>query len=187
MSTAPGLPFPNHQHNDSTKVVKGLATLALLKANLELEHDQIEIFLPLVLDCIAALSSEDFGIEQIQPLLLERHSFQIPSPIIKVLLNRAKHKGFIRREYGRYFRLSTITEQVKSIEDKKTEIEAEHRTIADKLISFSQDFDLEIKSQEEALALIFRYFAQNKINFLIGDFKKIGAFIKEDLKTLDSK
>ena len=177
----------NNDKGTSAEAVKGLATLALLKANFDLGLDQIEIFLPLVLDCVASLPTEDFGIEQIQSLLLERYSFKIPTPIIKVLLNRAKHKGLVRRVGGRYFRLAEISDQIAAIADRKAEIEEGHNIIAAELVSFGQRIGISIESHEEALTLIFRYFAQNKITLLVEDFKEFGAFIKKELKNLNAK
>ncbi|HXC67465.1 MAG TPA: hypothetical protein VN638_08600, partial [Nitrospiraceae bacterium] len=56
-----------------TGAAKGLATLALLKANFDAGKDHIEMFVPLVLDAIGAHSANDFALEDVREVLGSRH------------------------------------------------------------------------------------------------------------------
>ncbi len=55
-------------HADS-KAAKGLATLALLKANYDAGKDHIEMFVPFILDAISIHPSGDFAAEDIKSLV----------------------------------------------------------------------------------------------------------------------
>lgn len=85
--------------------LRGLATVAFLKASYDEGRDHIANFLPIVLDAAQSRTDEDFGIEELQVEIRDTFGLLIPATTLRTLLSRATKKGALRREGGRYFRL----------------------------------------------------------------------------------
>jgi hypothetical protein len=59
---------------------RGLATVALLKARFDQGVDQIEVFMPLVMDAASARATQHFTAEAVRDALYSRHALAMPSP-----------------------------------------------------------------------------------------------------------
>ena len=62
------------------------------------------MFVPFVLDSVAALPVDDFSVDDLKASLATRHHLQVPLPALKTILVRVVRRGGLRREGGRYFR-----------------------------------------------------------------------------------
>jgi len=151
----------------SAKLAKGLATLALLKANFDSGTDHIDMLVPFVLDCIAAHPTDDFGADDIRAALFDRYGFQIPSASTQVVLTRVSRRQKIRREGGRYFRLPGIRSTVPDIPNATTRIQSEHLVIASALREFATTNKVPVPTQDDALALLFEFLAQYHVLLLL--------------------
>ena len=74
-----------------------LKTLSLLKANWNQPNkkDYLDIFLPILIECIHINDKEVVNATTIQSLLLKHHGINLPENVIKTLLNRAKTRKII--------------------------------------------------------------------------------------------
>ncbi|MBI3042595.1 MAG: hypothetical protein HYY78_07185 [Betaproteobacteria bacterium] len=68
------------QPTNAKKATKGLATVAMLKANFDGGRDHIEMFLPFVLDVIQSVPTTDFSVDDVASRLEVRHTLSIPTP-----------------------------------------------------------------------------------------------------------
>lgn len=152
----------------SAQLARGLATLALLKANFDSGTDHIDMLVPFVLDCIAAHSTDDFKADDIRTTLLDRHGLQIPSASIQVILTRVSRRhNSIRREGGRYFRVPGIRSAVPDIPNATRMIQSEHLVIAGTLRKFATTNKVPVATDDDALALLFDFLAQYHVLLLL--------------------
>ena len=67
---------------------RGLATIALLKANFDEGNDHIGMWQPFVLDAVVSLDNDDFQVEEVQEAIVSRHGLKVPIVILRTLLKR---------------------------------------------------------------------------------------------------
>ena len=146
---------------------RGLATVALLKARLDEGIDHIDMFMPLIIDALANLTSNSFTAADAQISLQQRHGLAMPLHTITTLLKRATRKGLLRREAGIYVRLQRVRTS-DDIQLKKKAIEEQHQLLAQAFRDFADKEEQKIESNEEALGLILGFLEDNKVDILLG-------------------
>lgn len=146
--------------------VKGLATLALLKANFDSGKDHIEMFMPFVLDSVGAHSASDFALEDLRPLLESRHGLRIPSTTLRTILSRAVKRGALRREGGRYFR-DTSFPKTPDLTCAREAVVAEQSRLAAALAEFAQANALATLTEADALALLLQFLGQHHVGLIL--------------------
>jgi hypothetical protein len=148
------------------RAVKGLATLALLKAHFDSGRDHIEMFVPFVLDAISAHPSDDFALDEVRDLVEARHGLRIPSPPLRTILSRTVKHG-IRREGGRYFRNAAFPKAA-DLTAARAATEAEHRRLAAALMKYAGTNGVPIASEQDALALpLLDFLSRNHVSLIL--------------------
>lgn len=150
-------------HRDAAK---GLATLALLKANFDSGRDHIDMFTPFVFDCIGAHPTSDFAAEDVRALLESRHRLPIPMPPLRTILARAVKRGALRREGGRYFRDVSFPKSP-DITASREATEARQRRLAAALREFSQTVGMPVPTDDNALELLLGFLARHHVNLVL--------------------
>lgn len=148
-------------------LVRGLATLALLKANFDCGVDHIDMIEPLVLDCIAAQSTDDFSVDMIKACLLDAHGLRVPAAAVRIALTRAKRERFLFEEGGRYFRTERAGSLRGTVAAQRSRIEGEQAGLARSLMAFLATISLPVASEEDALALLFSFLSQFHLPLLL--------------------
>ena len=151
-----------------TTPIRGLATVALLKANFDKGKDHLEMFLPFIVDSVANLPRDDFSIHELQKCLLDRHGLSVPQDPLRLLITRAKKKGFIRREAGRCFRLMKV-HQISDLRPQRDSVIREHKELAAAFRTYAASWKLVLKTDTEALSLLISFLAENEIAVLLHD------------------
>ena len=150
------------------KQIRGLATVALLKANFDQGNDHLEMFLPFVVDSVASLPHDDFSVLDLQECLRTAHGLSVPEGILQVLLKRVRRRGFLRREDRRYLRLTKVYEagplkhRLDSVARDQTELGSAFR-------SYAASRNLDLKTDAEALSLLISFLAENEMAVLLHD------------------
>jgi hypothetical protein len=152
----------------TTKLPKGLATVALLKSNFDAGHDHIGMFQPFVLDSIRSLPAPDFLLEEIREQLAARHGLAVPVHSLRVLLNRAVHDKYIRREAGRYSRVALL-DTFPDITSARARIEADHTVLGAELQAHAAKSGVRIESPNAALSLLLDFLAENQVELFLAD------------------
>jgi hypothetical protein len=147
---------------------RGLATVALLKANFDAGKDHIEMFQPFVLDCIAQIPREDFSVDDLKDAMRARHSLAIPADTLRVLLGRLVRKKVVRREAGRYVRTSIADAQA-DLASARASVESHQRVLAEALLEFGASRGLRLGSVEDALALILQFLSRYHVSLALSD------------------
>jgi hypothetical protein len=158
----------NHQQPASSPAItKGLATLALLKANFDAGADHVEMFFPFVSDCIVHHPSDDFSVEDMRDALAELHGLRVPVAVVKIALTRAARRGLVKQQGGRCFRLPSAHKKPLNISALRAAIEAEQLRVASALREFAKDKAVPIASDEDALALLLGFLSQFQVSLLL--------------------
>lgn len=103
------------------QVVRGLTTLAFLKAELDAGRDHVSIFQPIVTDAVHSLEVRDFTVPDIQELIVARTGIDVPGAYISTLLRRMTRRGALERSEGRYTRLGGAGQEA-GLEERKAAI-----------------------------------------------------------------
>ncbi|HEX7291975.1 MAG TPA: hypothetical protein VF250_12690 [Conexibacter sp.] len=134
---------------------KGLATVAMLKANFDARHDHIGMFEPFVRDTIAQLGRDDFTLDELRVEIGERHQLRLPFNTLRTLLARLVRDGVLQREAGRYFRTHELAGAVDLCEQRER-VEGQQARLADALCVEAQSHGVELGT-DAALTLILRF------------------------------
>jgi hypothetical protein len=140
----------------SVGAVKGLATVAMLKANFDEGRDRLAMFEPFIRDAVATFPAGDMSTEEVRTAIDLRHGLKLPEDATRTLLSRIVRQGFLIRHGGRYFR----TDKSLSSEDvliARRAAEARQQELALALIGSASDRQIEIASSDEALASIMAF------------------------------
>jgi hypothetical protein len=146
---------------------RGLATLAMLKANYDQGHDHIDMFVPFVADSILGLSRDDFNANEIQIVLIKNYGLDLPIASINILFTRLKRNKFIRHDGGRYFRLPRTRDLAPHIQETARRIQEEQLVVANAFIDFAKAKGVTVQDRETALAQIFNFFSQFHVQLLL--------------------
>ena len=155
----------NHSTFESDS--RGLATLALLKANFDEGHDHIGMFQPFLLDAISSLDKDDFRVEEIIEAMWSRHGLVAPSHTLHTLLKRTCRQRLVRRQYGRYFRIRDFPES--SILEATARIEREHSQLAAELRNYLADHGQTLDTNGDALVLLLRFLERNHVYMVLNE------------------
>ena len=148
--------------------LRGLATAAILKANFDQGNDHLGMFLPFVVDSVASLPHDDFSVQDLKECLRASHGLSIPQETLRILITRAKRKGFLRSEVGRYFRLPKVYE-AKPLDLRRDSVTRDHTEIGSAFRSYAAAQSLNLETDEEALLLLISFLAENELAVLLHD------------------
>lgn len=126
------------------------------------------MFLPFIIDSVANLPRDDFSIHELQRGLLDRHGLSVPQDPLRLLITRAKKRGFIRREEGRYFRLMKI-QQVADLRPQQDSVIRQHKQLASAFRTYAASWKLVLQTETEALSLLISFLAENEMVVLLHD------------------
>lgn len=153
--------------SDSAVRVKGLTTVALLKANYDAGMDYLEMYMPFVTEAIICLKTNDFKTTDIHDQLDHLFGLIIPLEIIQTLLKRAVKKKHIRREGGKYFKIQNNLKDP-SINSQKKQVERELLALGKTLQKFATTQSYNI-SQDDALSWLFAFLYEHQSQLLLDD------------------
>lgn len=159
----PGKP----SNEDPQPSIRGLATVALLKARFDEGVDHIDMFMPLVLDTIANMATDRFTVVEAQQLLQQRHGIAMPQGTLATLLKRAARKGILKREFASYVRQGPIT-GLEDLQARKASIEKDQQRLAGAFTDYAREKKNPIGANEEALQLILGFLQDNQVAMLLG-------------------
>lgn len=159
---------PVRSTTPARRAAQGLATLALLKVNFDRGRDHLDMFMPFVADCVSAHPTDDFTTEEIRASLVTRHGLSLPESVLATLLVRSKKRGDLTRQAGRYIRMRGKLDHA-DISSTRDEIAGEHANVAEALRQYAATRGLVVPSDEEALALILRFFERFHVAMLVDE------------------
>ncbi|HVA61577.1 MAG TPA: hypothetical protein VNG13_13735 [Mycobacteriales bacterium] len=163
-----------------TDAVRGLATVALLKANFDSGRDHISMFEPFVIDTLATMDLDGASVEDVQRALRHRHRLSLPLNTLKTLLGRAKDRRLLRRDGGRYFRTAG-TPTTSDLLERCATIEERQRRLAEALIDKARQLGLGVASVEDALAMILSFLERFHVALALDAQSRLRPVMGDDL------
>jgi len=149
--------------------VRGLATLAMLKARHDAGVDHVDMFLPIVLDAVQAIASISFSPSDVQALVHERHGLSIPIHTLKQILFRADGKNLVRRTYGLYQKVPSELSKLADIAPGQASIRERQQKLADEFTTFAAVAGHPLPSAVGAMQLILRFLTDNQVGWLVAE------------------
>lgn len=153
---------------DKKPAIGVLSTLALLKVNFDESRDHIGMFLPFVLDAIASHGAKVFVSQDIADKLSSTFGIAIPPSTVGTLLKRAVSKGYLRRDYGRYFVIEDKfpdTDLVAAAEKLKSS----QLVLATSFGEYAKRQGVDVPDAESALASILEFLERNHVALLLDE------------------
>ena len=151
-----------------TAQIRGLATVALLKANFDKGKDHLEMFLPFVVDSVANLPDDGFSVPDLQKCLRDTHGLSVPQGSLRILITRATRKGFLRREGGRCFRLQKV-HAAADLKPQLNSVTRDHTELGAAFRNYAASRDLDLGTDAEALSHLISFLAENEMAVLLQD------------------
>lgn len=113
------------------------ASLAIIKVNWEQGQDYIENFVPFVAECLRTAPQSEVSLPQLQTAIAQEFGLGIPQGALKVILTRAKRKGYVTQAHGTYHRNETSLAHLTLAKDR-TRALRQHEELVQKLIRFCE-------------------------------------------------
>ncbi|HEY8810509.1 MAG TPA: hypothetical protein VIM28_10865 [Solirubrobacterales bacterium] len=142
--------------NSAGSAVRGLATVAMLKANFDAGHDHIAMFEPFVRDAVATFGADDMDRRQLIEAVRKRHGLTLPENTMRTLLNRIVRQGNLTKQGGRYFRTDSALDSADVLQSRER-AEKRQRGLAEALIESAAKRKVKVDSPGSALALIMSF------------------------------
>jgi hypothetical protein len=145
-----------------------VVSLAILKVNWDYRHrDYLEIFVPIIAECIRLSPDEYISSPTLQTDLLHRFGLRIPQNAINSILQRVKKRGYITK-HDNVYRRDTQTLGSLDFARVQTEVVQKHESLVRRLKEYCKDH-LNIQwSTEEAESAFQNYLAQQQSAMLAG-------------------
>jgi hypothetical protein len=142
-----------------------IAGLAILTGNLEEERDYIDLYVPLVAQCIWSVKPSVISITELQRQMKETFGMQIPQNALKLVLNRANKRNYVSRQDATYVpNLEAIAGL--NFAARYQDTIRQHNATIKKLEKFASDrFDIKLTEAEADNALL-AHFQKHDIEIL---------------------
>lgn len=148
-----------------TTAIRGLATVAFLKARFDEGRDHIDMFTPFVMDALNRMPTNTIRAIDIQDHLYCMYGISMPQYTLGTLLHRLVREGLVRKEQQQYIRLRQGPEV--DIASTLLRIEESHKTLAHALRQYASQRQVVIPSDYEALELILSFLEQHEVAILL--------------------
>jgi hypothetical protein len=143
-----------------------LVSLAILKVNWDIcGKDYVESFVPFVVECIRKSADDTISLPSLQTQLKTEFGLDIPLNPLKMILVRAARRGYLRREYGVFFRIAGKCSET-GFRERQLKVEAIHDIILKKLSEYSKSAHSVDWKEEDAGAALHKFLRDNSLSLL---------------------
>jgi len=136
-----------------------LASLAILKVNWDTSgKDYIECFIPFVIECVRRSSDDVISLHAIQNDLRTHFAIDMPLNALKMVLTRAKKRGFLRREHDVLYRNIERCSNTR-FKERQIKVEATYDAVLQRLQQYAKEnhsLDWSASDASEALNTFLR-------------------------------
>jgi hypothetical protein len=161
---------------------RGLATVAMLKANFDHGRDHLGMFEPFVRDGVVHVPGGDFSGEDVRDTVASLHQLTLPLAAVRTLLGRICGEGVLQRQGGRYFRTDKAMPTT-DLAKERQDAEARQARLAEGLRTAAAEHGIEISTDEDALALIMKFLERHHIALAADDSSSVQESDDEDEET----
>jgi len=112
-------------------------SLAIIKVNWEQGQDYIENFVPFVAECLRSAPQPEVSLPQLQTAIADEFGLRIPQGALRVILTRAKRKGYVQQAHGAYQRNDAALAGLSLAKDRARALR-QFEELVQKLVRFSE-------------------------------------------------
>lgn len=141
--------------------------MAYLKARVDAGDDHLDMFLPLVVDAAAQFDGRTFVAQEVQEAVAAHYGLAMPQHTVAALLNRAKRRGLVQREYGRY-KMRPGTHDFQDVTAERSRVESDIHLLSQQLRVFASEKGVALDTDEAAGALLFDFLERQQVGLLLG-------------------
>ena len=144
---------------------KTISGLAMLTANLDSHRDYLDTFLPIIGQTILELKPKIISTQELQAKVSSEFGMQIPQNALKMLLNRAHNKGYLKKEGDAYVPIYNKLASL-NFETLRNDVQRQQNAAVQKLIDFARKQHNIIISRDEGERALLDFIRQNDIDLL---------------------
>jgi hypothetical protein len=142
-----------------------IASLAILTSNLAEGRDYIDLFVPLVCECIWAAKPQVVAATDLQAQMRDTFGIQIPQNALKLVLHKAARKGYVKRQNMTYAPNFEVLAGLNFAPRYQDVIRQQNAAIS-KLVAFSADRFRITLTESEAENALLAYLQKHDIEIL---------------------
>jgi hypothetical protein len=143
-----------------------LVSLAILKVNWDVcGKDYVESFVPFAIECVRKSADDAVSLPSLQMQLKTEFGLDIPFNPLKMILVRATKRGYLRREYGVFYRIAAKCSET-GFRERQLKVEAIHDIILRKLSEYSKSAHSVDWTEEDAGAALHSFLRDNSLSLL---------------------
>ena len=141
-----------------------LASLAMLKVNIDHGRDYLDYISPFILHVLLAHNPDPITDQVVSECIRQQFGLQIPTRTIQIVLKRISRRYSLKRDFGVYRITGDLPDPQLAI--KQSEAERHITAVCEGLQRFSQDTIRPISSQEDAISVMLAFLSEFDISCL---------------------
>lgn len=143
-----------------------LASLAILKVNWdESGIDYIECFVPFVVECVRRSSDDAISLPALQSDLKTQFAIDMPLNALKMVLTRARKRGFLRKEHDVLYRNIEQCSKTR-FKERQAKVEATYDAVLQRLQQYAKEHNNLDWSASDASAGLNTFLRDNSLALL---------------------
>jgi hypothetical protein len=145
-----------------------LVTLAFIKARIDEGADQLNSFMPLVLDVLSGMNTRYFSVADVQGALSDHHGLVMPRETVATLLGRAARSGTLVRDAGRYQISPGRNLPDGRVGAEKDRLGLGQQSLGEGLRAFLASRGLSVQSSNDSLDLLLQFLLAQQVTVILG-------------------
>ena len=130
-----------------------MTSLALVKIFADSNKSYLDNFVPFLAECLRKSDQDIVVVPDVQQMIRRQFRLEIPQHALRLILARAKNKGYIRKKHGAYYR---VMESLKRIDFSRIQEDliTKYNRLIGSFCSFACDkygFKLSVQEAEDTL------------------------------------
>ncbi|HET7025823.1 MAG TPA: hypothetical protein VFI39_11525 [Gemmatimonadales bacterium] len=168
------------------RTVRGLATIALLKALYDAGKDHIDMFVPFVRDAIPRMLAPTFTPAELQLDITAHHGLTIPEHTVETILSRLTKKRLVVKEHG-HFQATGLANPSSDILSRRVYAEQAITSLASRLREYGREAGLPINTNDQAINLLLIFVGANQPDLLLNHFEAATSAVPDGLTRAESR
>lgn len=168
------------------RTVRGLATIALLKALYDTGRDHIDMFVPFVKDAIPRMAGPTFTPTELKLAITTQHGLAIPEHTIETILSRLTRKKLVEKEHGAY-RATNLTSSSSAILSRRAHAEQVMMTLASRLQHYAREAGLPVTTNDQAINLLLTFLGANQPDLLLNHFEAATSALPDGITRAEAR
>jgi hypothetical protein len=159
---------PSKRVDASDGAAKGLVTVAMLKAQLGVRGDYLEMFAPFAKDVIWSRGPDEFRIADLRREMIDAYGLSIPIGVLQKIAIRLARQGIVDDEGGRFIRNNDKL-RTPTLHTDRQNATRQMNALADALVAFAETKGVSIATPDEGLSWLLAFLREHQVDILLGE------------------